>query len=171
MIPPAECPYPFIQLSDYWGRGLEGQARLCFGDQRGIFWEIAIWRPQRFKGDGFTHAKEAVMSGGLRSDRSPACFSGFLRAAVLVGALCASAGAGVLWEIGVADNDTQEFALGRAGHEGYSQRFAAGAMYVVGHSEAKKGFPYIQPGPADVWAGSAYACDPVCGEGAGERGL
>ena len=94
------------------------------------------------------------MSGGLRSDRSPACFSGFLRAAVLVGALCASAGAGVLWEIGVADNDTQEFALGRAGHEGYSQRFAAGAMYVVGHSEAKKGFPYIQPGPADVWAGS-----------------
>jgi len=59
----------------------------------------------------------------------------------------------VLWEIGVADNNTAEFALGPAGHGQYAGRFAGGALYVVGYSEVSKDFPYIQPGPADAWAG------------------
>jgi hypothetical protein len=80
-------------------------------------------------------------------------------AAVLTWAFCGSVQAQgapgkVLWEIGTQDNDTAEFALGRAGHGQYSTQFPAGALYVAGHSEAGKGFPYIQPGPADAWAGN-----------------
>jgi len=60
----------------------------------------------------------------------------------------------VLWRIGKVDNDTSEFALGPGDSGRYSSRFPDGAMFIVGHSDAKKDFPYIQPGPADAWAGS-----------------
>ena len=72
---------------------------------------------------------------------------------VAAAACCGAAGGAVLWEIGVQDNGTADFAMGPAGHGQYAARFGAGALYVVGHSEAKNDFPYIQPGPADAWAG------------------
>jgi len=72
---------------------------------------------------------------------------------LLAAALAGTCYGNVLWEIGEQDNNTAEFALGPAGHGQYAGRFTAGALYVVGHSEASKDFPYIQPGPADAWAG------------------
>ena len=55
----------------------------------------------------------------------------------------------LLWEIGKADNDTGEFALGP---DGYA-KFQEDPVYVVGRCEAGKDWPYAQPGPHDVWAG------------------
>jgi len=60
----------------------------------------------------------------------------------------------LLWQIGTADNDTAELALGRSGHGLYSTRFPHDALFVVGQSSPKQDWPYIQPGPADTWAGS-----------------
>ncbi|MBN2138804.1 MAG: hypothetical protein JW720_13430 [Sedimentisphaerales bacterium] len=60
----------------------------------------------------------------------------------------------VFWQIGKNDNHTAEFALGPDKSNDYSVRFAQGAVFVVGQSEAKQDWPYIQPGPADTWAGS-----------------
>ncbi len=65
----------------------------------------------------------------------------------------ASASEKVLWQIGKSDNDTAEFALGRADSGQYSSTFPTDALYIVGHSDPKQAFPYIQPGPADAWAG------------------
>ncbi len=59
-----------------------------------------------------------------------------------------------LWEIGKADNNTAEFALGPDRSNQYSTSFPHDAMFVAGQSDPKKDWPYIQPGPADVWAGS-----------------
>ena len=56
----------------------------------------------------------------------------------------------VLWEIGRADDDNAEFALAP---DGYAQ-FEDDAFFVVGASEPKKDWPYVQPGPADGWAGA-----------------
>ncbi len=56
----------------------------------------------------------------------------------------------VLWEIGKADNDNAEFALAP---DGYAQ-FEDDAFFVVGASDSKKDWPYVQPGPADGWAGA-----------------
>lgn len=56
----------------------------------------------------------------------------------------------VLWEIGKADDDNAEFALAP---DGYA-RFEDDAFFVVGISEPKKDWPYVQPGPADGWAGA-----------------
>jgi len=60
----------------------------------------------------------------------------------------------VLWQIGKADNDTAEFALGRTDSNQYASKFPSGALYIVGFSDPKKAFPFIQPGPADAWAGN-----------------
>ncbi|MBN2313425.1 MAG: hypothetical protein JXM79_05810 [Sedimentisphaerales bacterium] len=60
----------------------------------------------------------------------------------------------LLWEIGKADNNTAEFALGPDRSNQYSTRFPYDAMFVAGQSDPKNDWPYIQPGPADVWAGS-----------------
>ena len=60
----------------------------------------------------------------------------------------------VFWEIGKADNDTIEFALGQDRSNQYSVDFPRDALFIVGESDPKQDFPYIQPGPADVWAGS-----------------
>jgi len=55
-----------------------------------------------------------------------------------------------LWDIGRADDDNAEFALAPGG---YAQ-FEDDAFFVVGASEPKKDWPYVQPGPADGWAGA-----------------
>lgn len=56
----------------------------------------------------------------------------------------------LLWEIGVADNSTDEFALAPRGFGEYRND----ALFAVGHSDAKSDWPYVLPGPADTWAGS-----------------
>ena len=58
-----------------------------------------------------------------------------------------------LWQIGKPDNDTSEFALGPDKSNEYSTTFPNDALFVAGQSDPKKDWPYVQPGPADVWAG------------------
>ncbi len=60
----------------------------------------------------------------------------------------------VFWQIGKSDNNTAEFALGPDRSNQYSVTFPRDAMFVAGQSDPKQDWPYIQPGPADVWAGS-----------------
>ena len=60
----------------------------------------------------------------------------------------------LLWQIGKADNNTAEFALGPDRSNQYSSGFPNDAMFVAGQSDPKQDWPYIQPGPADAWAGS-----------------
>jgi len=60
----------------------------------------------------------------------------------------------LLWQIGKADNNTAEFALGPDRSNQYSVTFPDDALFVAGQSDPKQDWPYIQPGPADGWAGS-----------------
>jgi hypothetical protein len=60
----------------------------------------------------------------------------------------------LLWQIGKADNNTAEFALGPDRSNQYSASFPHDVLFVAGQSDPKQDWPYIQPGPADVWAGS-----------------
>jgi len=55
----------------------------------------------------------------------------------------------ILWELGRADNDTSEFALGPSGYESFEED----AFYVVGLSQLDRDWPYVHPGPSDGWAG------------------
>ena len=56
----------------------------------------------------------------------------------------------LLWQIGIPDNKTAEFALGPKDYA----KFNDDPLFVVGVSEAKRDWPYVQPGPADAWAGA-----------------
>ncbi|MBL9137960.1 MAG: hypothetical protein JNK85_18990, partial [Verrucomicrobiales bacterium] len=56
----------------------------------------------------------------------------------------------VLWQIGESDNRGTEFALAPQGY----QRFKEDGFFVVGRSDPRVDWPYVQPGPADGWAGS-----------------
>jgi alpha-mannosidase len=56
----------------------------------------------------------------------------------------------LLWQIGKPDNNTAEFALAPDGFG----RYGADPLFVVGTSEARRDWPYVQPGPTDPWAGS-----------------
>jgi len=56
----------------------------------------------------------------------------------------------LLWQIGKPDHDNAEFALAPGG---YAQ-FKNDAFFIVGQSDPKRDWPYVQPGPADAWAGS-----------------
>ncbi|MHC4603443.1 MAG: polysaccharide lyase family protein [Planctomycetota bacterium] len=60
----------------------------------------------------------------------------------------------LLWQIGKADNNTAEFALGPDRSNLYSVTFPRDALFIAGQSDSKRDWPYIQPGPADTWAGS-----------------
>lgn len=73
-----------------------------------------------------------------------------------------------LWEIGKRDGSCAEFALAPNGYP----RFAADGFYAVGISDTAKVWPYVQPGPADPWAGSRphtfsvlFALDSTAAEG------
>jgi alpha-mannosidase len=55
-----------------------------------------------------------------------------------------------LWQIGKPDQNNAEFALAP---RGYSQ-FKEDGVFIVGASDAKRDWPYVQPGPHDAWAGS-----------------
>jgi alpha-mannosidase len=55
----------------------------------------------------------------------------------------------VLWEIGRSDGSNAEFALA----PGDYRKFGEDGLFVVGRSDARTSWPYVQPGPADGWAG------------------
>ena len=54
------------------------------------------------------------------------------------------------WQIGTKDRNNAEFALAPKGYD----RFAEDAFFIVGQSDAKTAWPYVHPGPIDVWAGN-----------------
>ena len=56
----------------------------------------------------------------------------------------------LLWQIGKPDHHNVEFALAPSGFA----QFKSDAFFVVGQSDAKQDWPYVQPGPDDAWAGS-----------------
>ncbi len=58
-----------------------------------------------------------------------------------------------VFQIGVADGDYHEFALA-GNYQAYQQTFPHDADFVVGQSDPRKDWPWIQPGPSDAWAGS-----------------
>lgn len=59
------------------------------------------------------------------------------------------AGLQTLWQIGKADVNNSDFALAP---NGYS-RFKQDPLFVVGESDPKVDWPYVQPGPNDQWGG------------------
>jgi len=74
-------------------------------------------------------------------------------AVVLVASGVAAAAGGegkLLFEIGKADDDTAEFALGRDGYPQYDRD----GFFIVGRSDPKQDWPYAHPGPSDGWAGA-----------------
>lgn len=60
----------------------------------------------------------------------------------------------LLWEIGSPDNNDGEFALGPGHYNQYLAKFSSDVLFVVGQSDPRRDWPYVQPGPVDVWAGS-----------------
>ncbi len=71
--------------------------------------------------------------------------------ALLLSAFTATAAAGdvTLWEIGKPDHNTAKFALGPRSFKDYRRP----GLFVVGYSDPKKDWPYVQPGPDDCdWA-------------------
>ncbi|MHC4745251.1 MAG: polysaccharide lyase family protein, partial [Planctomycetota bacterium] len=84
--------------------------------------------------------------------------AGPAKTAVLLLCWCVSSSAAgndqLLWQIGKADNNTAEFALGPDRSNQYSASFPHDVLFVAGQSDPKEDWPYIHPGPADVWAGS-----------------
>jgi predicted alpha-1,2-mannosidase len=62
----------------------------------------------------------------------------------------------IIWKIGEADNNAAEFALAPNDYKrflekdfGWEDRY-----FLIGKSDVKSDFPYVLPGPADVWGGT-----------------
>jgi hypothetical protein len=55
----------------------------------------------------------------------------------------------ILWQIGVVDSSTRDLALG----PGDFMKFSTDPRFLVGRSNARRDWPYVQPGPRDQWAG------------------
>ena len=73
----------------------------------------------------------------------------FLALYFLTTAASALAADATLWEIGKADRNTAKFALGPSDYKSYRLP----GFFVVGHSDPKKDWPYVQPGIIDGgWA-------------------
>ncbi len=63
----------------------------------------------------------------------------------------------IVWSIGVPDTSARELALGPSGYErflandfGYEDRY-----FLVGKDSVDTTFPYVLPGPIDMWAGTS----------------
>ena len=56
----------------------------------------------------------------------------------------------VLWQVGRSDGSNAEFALAPKDY----RKFGEDGLFVVGRSDPSLAWPYVQPGPADGWAGS-----------------
>jgi hypothetical protein len=92
----------------------------------------------------------------IRSCNSPVVntrsFAAIALALCLATALVQSAPASELtplWQIGKADGSNAEYALAPGG---YAQ-FKSDGFFVVGGSDPRRDWPYVQPGPVDGWAG------------------
>jgi hypothetical protein len=72
-----------------------------------------------------------------------------LTALMLLAAMAAAEGK-PLWTIGRSDTNNAEFALAPKGHA----QFKDDGFHLVGQSDPKQDWPYVQPGPGDQWAGS-----------------
>jgi len=55
----------------------------------------------------------------------------------------------ILWQIGAVDSSTRDLALG----PGDFMKFSTDPRFLVGRSNARRDWPYVQPGPRDQWAG------------------
>ncbi len=79
-----------------------------------------------------------------------------LLAVMLLGMLVPARGVQELvWQIGRPDGDYREFAIA-GDYRAYAGRFGAGpVVFEVGRSDPAQDWPFIQPGPADVWAPNA----------------
>jgi len=65
-----------------------------------------------------------------------------------------------VFTIGSPDQSDAEFALSPGDYQKYSAAFPQDATYTVGLSRARD-WPYIQPGPADSWAGGKSHADTI----------
>jgi len=69
---------------------------------------------------------------------------------LIAGSQSGSNAPAVLWQIGKVDNSNTEFSLA----PGNYHQFKADGLFIVGESDSKKDWPYVQPGPGDSWAGN-----------------
>jgi len=58
-----------------------------------------------------------------------------------------------LWRIGESDNSYDEFACAR-NYSAYASTFPQDVTYRIGQSTPKKDWCFVNPGPADAWAGA-----------------
>lgn len=79
--------------------------------------------------------------------RTPALL--WLSLLLLTTATATPPGARVLWRIGRTDRNDAEFALAPS----QWRKWSGDPVYLVGASTPRADWPYVQPGPADVWAG------------------
>ena len=79
------------------------------------------------------------------SDREATC-SSLALAGIDVGGCCP----GTLWEIGKADGNTSKYFLGPKDYRNYRQP----GCFVIGRSDPRRDWPYVQPGPSDEWGPS-----------------
>lgn len=73
-------------------------------------------------------------------------------------AMAASGKAVLLWDIGKSDNSAAEFALGPSDFAAFKED----GSYIVGYSNPKTDWPYVQPGPGDQWAGGVRIRSASC---------
>ncbi len=85
------------------------------------------------------------------------CKNFLLSAAIALITLSSCAQSKTVWQIGDADNSAAGLALAPADYKkflehdfGWEDRY-----YIVGYSNPAKDFPYVLPGPKDVWGGTA----------------
>jgi alpha-mannosidase len=71
-------------------------------------------------------------------------------AAVTTAGQSQPSGEHALWKLGARDGASAEFALAPGGYASYR----GDGFFVVGRSDPKRDWPYVQPGPDDGWAGS-----------------
>ena len=64
------------------------------------------------------------------------------------------AGMEVLWQIGKADRAASEFALAPDAFARFPYEFAFDPIFIVGRSDARSHWPFVHPGPVDIWTGS-----------------
>jgi alpha-mannosidase len=58
-----------------------------------------------------------------------------------------------VFQIGVRDGDYREFAIA-GDYTAYPKQFPHDVNFVAGQSDPGRDWPYVQPGPADAWAGN-----------------
>ena len=63
----------------------------------------------------------------------------------------------MIWQIGESDNNCQEFALAPKDYNKFLEKDFGweDGFFVIGHSDAKKDFPYVLPGAMDYWGGTS----------------